>query len=76
MVGNRVKKNNIKKNKYVKKIVSKEKGEIKLIMKKKCMCNKIIMNISIANSRQIMIGRPNIKAYTSEVQRDRIIPDK
>jgi hypothetical protein len=34
------------------------------------------MNISIAKSRRIMIGRQNIKTYTSEVQRDRIIPDK
>ena len=46
------------------------------IKKNECKCNKIIMNISIAKFRRIIIGRPNIKTYTSEVQRNRIIPDE
>ena len=73
VVGNKVeKKNNIKK---INKLISKEKRN-KLNKNNECKCNKIIMNISIAKSRRIMIGRPNIKTYTSEVQRDRFIPDK
>jgi hypothetical protein len=46
----------------------KEKNRLK---KNECKCNKIIMNMSIAKSRRIIIGRLNIKTYTSEVQRER-----
>jgi hypothetical protein len=40
------------------------------LKKNECKCNKIIMNMSIAKSRRIIIGRLNIKTYTSEVQRE------